>query len=39
MDAIPECSKMKNSVIEFWEDIWIPFISFLKDELKGQQCN
>ncbi|MDO9304597.1 MAG: hypothetical protein Q7T77_04670 [Sulfuricurvum sp.] len=36
MDAIPECSKMKNSVIEFWEDIWIPFISFLKDELKAQ---
>lgn len=32
-ESIPENTKKKNTVIEFWEDIWIPFINFLKEEI------
>lgn len=35
-DSIPECTKMKKYVIEFWEDVWVPFTEFLKTELKAQ---
>lgn len=37
MDAIPENSKMKNKVTDFWEDVWIPFTEFLKDELISKE--
>lgn len=34
-ESIPYETKMKKMVIEFWEDIWIPFREFLKNEHKG----
>lgn len=33
LDSIPENTKMKNVVVEFWEDIWVPFTEFLKNEI------
>jgi len=31
-DSIPNDTKIKRKVTEFWEDIWIPFIEYLKSE-------
>lgn len=30
--SIPQDDKIKKSIVDFWEDIWIPFTQFLKDE-------
>jgi len=36
IESIPMDTKMKNMVIEFWEDIWLPFIEYLKKEIEDQ---
>jgi hypothetical protein len=36
-EMIPMDDKIKSMVVEFWEDIWLPFTEFLKDEIKEQQ--
>lgn len=36
-DAIPTHTKLKHIVNEFWEDIWIPFTNFLKEEIIENQ--
>lgn len=36
-DSIPEDTKLKPIVMNFWEDVWTPFIGFLKEEIKKEE--
>ena len=37
MEDIPADTKLKSSVTDFWEDIWIPFTKYLKTEIEQEK--